>query len=371
MEYGKYSFQNAAEIGTEKVIKEYSTVGVVVTTDGSIGEIERENYIEAEQKVVSQLQEINKPFVIVLNSKIPSSEETQNLAYELEKKYGVGVIVKDVLNMTSDDINDVMEKILLEFPVNCVNVELPKWMRALPAENSIISSVITTVKDKSADMAKMKDFFVLDGAETENDGLSSLSLKEIRTDCGSVEYEISAKDGLFFKVLSEECNENIEDDYSLMRYVKSFSEEKKKYEKIKDALKDAEDTGYGVVLPLKEEVELEEPALVKQGGRYGVKVKARAPSLHIMKVDVTTEVSPVVGTEKQGEEMISHLMESFEKDQKSILETNIFGKSLNDLVGEGLNEKIVAMPKDALGKMRKTLGRMVNEGRGGIICILL
>ena len=364
-------FEKAAFIGTKKVIDEYSTVGVVVTTDGTFGEIARHNYIAAEEKVINELKELNKPFIVVLNTKTPNADETLKLASELERKYGVTVHCVDVLSMTAEDISSIMEKVLLEFPMCSFDVKIPSWMRALPSDSSVICEMIERIKEGSKSIKKMRDYPALDTIFEESDNFDGVTLSELKLDCGKSEYELKPKDGLFYKVLSHECDEEIEDDYHLMSYIKSFASEKKRYQKIKDALLDADENGYGVVLPTVDEMDLEEPVLVKQGGKYGVKLKASAPSLHIMKVDVETEVAPIVGTEKQGEDLINYIMTKFEDNPAGIWETNMFGKSLHDLVNEGLAGKLTAMPKEAQHKMRKTLTRIVNESRGGIICILL
>lgn len=364
-------FESAAEIGTRKVIEEYSTIGVVVTTDGSIGEIARENYVNAESKVIKELKAIKKPFVIILNTKTPQGNETVKIASELEQKHGVPVVSIDVLNMTQDDISMVMEKILLEFPMRGFNVDIPTWMQALPTDNPVIEELVLKLKEKSANITKMRDFYVFDDIFSQSERFEPLETKELKLGEGISEFCVKAKKGLYFDVLSGECGEKINDDYELMNFIKSFAEEKRKYSKIKDALIDAEENGYGVVLPTVDEMNLEEPVLVKQGGRYGVKLKASAPSLHIMKVDVSTEVAPTVGTEKQGEDLVNYIMQKFEDNPAGIWETNMFGKSLHDLVNEGLAGKLTAMPKETQGKMRKTLTRIVNENKGGIICILL
>ena len=364
-------FEKAAEIGTKKVIEDYSTIGILVTTDGSFGEIPRENYVPAEEKTIKELNICGKPFIIFLNCVDPSAERTTSLANSLESKYGVSVVCGNALNLSSDDISEIMEKVLLEFPMSGFNLKLPKWMQALPADNKIITRLVEGVKKASSDMVKMKDFSALPNTFTADEDFNDIELDELRLGCGVSDYKLTPKSGLFYRVLSDECGENIEDDYELMGYLKTFSEAKRKYAKIKDALSEAEENGYGVVLPTVDEMNLEEPVLVKQGGRYGVKLKASAPSLHIMKVDVSTEVSPIVGTEKQGEDLIKYISEKFEDNPSGIWETNMFGKSLHDLVSEGLNDKITAMPKDAQGKMRKTVTRIVNENKGGVICILL
>ncbi len=364
-------FEKAAEIGTKKVASEYSTIAVVVTTDGSFTDIPRGNYVPAEERVVAELKESKKPFIILLNSKNPDADETIKLAESLERKHGVPVLNRNVAQMNGDDVSDIMEKILLEFPMYKVNVNMPKWMRALPCSSSIIADVVEKIKDCSQNISKMRDYAEIDNIFVDDENFESITLKELKLGNGVAEYELAAKEGLFYKVLSDECGDKITNDYELMAFIKSFADNKKEYMKVKNALKEAEETGYGVVLPTLEEMNLEEPVLVKQGGRYGVKLKASAPSLHIMKVDVATEVAPIVGTEKQGEDLINYLMGQFEDNPGGIWNTNMFGKSLHDLVNEGLSSKLVAVPEDARNKMRKTLSRIVNENRGGLICILL
>ena len=364
-------FDKAAEIGTEKVIKEYSTIGIVVTTDGSFGEIPRENYVRAEEKVINELISLKKPFVIVLNCANPEDDKTQKLASDMEARYGVSVVTVNVAQISSADIGAIIEKVLLEFPMCSFNVDIPKWMRALPLDNPFIEELLDGIKQGSQNMSKMKDYGELTACFTDNPDFMPAELCELKTGEGVSDYCVKAKDGLFYKVLSEECGDKIENDYELMNFVKSFAGSRKEYLKIKDALKDAIDNGYGVVAPTIDEMVLDEPQLVKQGGRYGVKLKAAAPSLHIMKVDVSTEVSPYVGTEKQGEDIVNSLMEKYESNPSELWDTNIFGKSLHDLVKDGLESKLSAMPLDARLKMRKTLTRMVNENKGGMICILL
>ena len=365
------TFESAAEIGTKKVINEYSTIGIVMTTDGSIGEIPRENYIPAENKVIKELKSLNKPFVIVLNCKNPNTESAIKLANELENKHNVPVVCINALELDNNGISMIMERALMEFPMVAINVNLPKWMQALPSDNKIICEIIEKVKNASGGVEKMCDFSCFDDIFENSESIKEIKLGELKLGTGESEYKIDAKEGLYYSVLSEECDEQISDDFELMRYIKSFANEKKKYTKIKSALEDAEQSGYGVVLPSIDEMNLEEPVLVKQGGRYGVKLKASAPSLHIMKVDVNTEVAPTVGTEKQGEDLVNYIMNKFEDNPSGIWETNMFGKSLHDLVNEGLTSKLNTMPKEAQGKLRRTLTRIVNENKGGIICILL
>ena len=364
-------FEKAAEIGTKKVIEEYSTIGIVVTTDGSFGDIDRGSYVSAENRVIDELKNMNKPFVIVVNSKNPKSETALKLSAELESKHGVSVCSVNALELTADDISSIIEKVLFEFPMYGFNVNIPKWMQVLPASDSIIKEMVEKLKSGSYDITKMRDYDVFDKIFLDSENFKGISVKELNLGNGITDYELEVNEDLFYKVLSKECEEEIFDEYALLSYVKGFSQEKRRYQKIKDALNQADEFGYGVVLPTVDEMNLEEPVLVKQGGRYGVKLKASAPSLHIMKVDVSTEVAPTVGTEKQGEDLVNYIMKKFEDNPAGIWETNMFGKSLHDLVNEGLAGKLTALPKDAQGKMRKTLTKMVNENRGGMICILL
>lgn len=364
-------FEKAAEIGTKKVIDDYSTIGIIITTDGSFGEIPRDSYQQAEERVVNELKEHNKPFVVILNSSNPQNEDCALLAAELEERYGVPVITSDVMNLTADDISVIMEKVLLEFPMSSFNVDLPMWMRALPSDNSYIRSVISGVKEASKEMTKMRDFSVVNTLFDNDENFDGIEVSELKLGEGVPEYRLKPNERLYFKVLSEECGEQIQNDYELMSYIKTFAQSKKKYGKIKDALETAESEGYGVVYPTVDEMNLEQPTLVKQSGKYGVKLKATAPCLHIMKVDVSTEVSPIVGTEKQGEDFVNYIAGKFKDNPAGIWETDMFGKSMQELVGEGLSDKISAMPKDAQNKMRRTLSRMINENRGGMICILL
>ncbi len=364
-------FEKAAEKGTRKVIEEYSTIGVVVTTDGSFSDIPRQNYVSAEERVIKELISLNKPFVVLLNCKSPNSDESLRLSAELESKYNVPVLNVNVLEMGHDEISAIMEKILMEFPMNSINVDIPKWMQALSSESVIISDLLSKIKNCSQNVCKMKDFAMLNSACDNSEYFDYIDLRELKLGDGSSELKLVPKEDLFYKTLSQESGEEITDDYCLMRYISSFSQYKNKFAKIKDALMQAEQEGYGIVLPSVDEMNLEEPVLVKKNSGYGVKLKAKAPSLHIIRVDVSTEISPTVGNQKQCEEMVDYLNAKYEEDSSSVWDTNMFGRSLQDLMKDGLSTKLNGIPKDAQEKMTKTLSRMVNENRGGMICILL
>ena len=364
-------FEKAAELGTKKVIDEHSTIGIVLTTDGSITDIPRSSYVKAEERVVSELAAQNKPFVVVLNTKLPKSDDAKKLAKSLEAKYGVPVMPMDVLKLNQNNIDEIFEKILLEFPIKSLKIKMPKWMQALSFNHPIITSVVEEVKKFGENVNKIGQIDKTNVAFLESDDFEPVVVSSIKMGEGKVYFEVTPKPGLFYRVLSEQCDTEITDDFHLISYVKQLAHAKTEYDKIKLALADVKEKGYGVVMPNVEDMTLEDPEIVKQGNKFGVKLKASAPSLHIMSVDIETEVNPIVGSQAQSEEMVKYMMSEFEQNPKAIWETNMFGKSLSSLVKEGIDSKITLMPVEAQRKMRKTLGRIINEGKGGIICILL
>ena len=364
-------FEEAASLGTKKVITEHSTVGVLITTDGSFGDLPRSSFVDAEEQTVNELKQNKKPFVIVLNTTIPESDITYNLCESLEKKYDVPVIPVDVKNLTEDNIDDIFQNILQEFPLYSLRVTMPQWLQALPFEDEIIQEVVAESKKLVENVNKVGELNQTENVFVGSENFDEVVIANINMGDGTAYLEIKPKSELFYKVLSKQCGQEISNDFMLVSYLKQLAYAKCEFDKMKEALRQVEETGYGVVSPKMEEMQLEEPELVKQGSRYGVRLKASAPSLHIMKVDVQTEISPIVGSEQQGEDLVKSLLKEFENNPQGLWETNMFGRSLHSLVNEGLNKKIVAMPIEAQKKMRKTLGRIVNEGKGGIICILL
>ena len=364
-------FEEAAEIGTRKVICDHATIGILVTQDGTVTDIPRAAYLAAEERVVREMQEIGKPFVTILNSKTPTAEETTKLAAALSEKYGVTVIAKDLMTMGEEDFREVLEKVLLEFPVKSIDFVIPEWMRALGEENAILSDLIERIGGEIEEVERMRDVRKLTALAEGSDNFTGSEVESVDASCGKARISIRPSEGLFYKVLSDVAGREIDGEYSMMSYVRYLSEAGAAYERIKDALAEVREKGYGVVRPGVEEMVLEEPEIFRQGGKCGVKLKASAPSLHIMRVDVNTEVNPIVGTEQQGEEMLRYLMSAFESDRQRIWETDFFGKSLNELVREDMASKLGGIPEDAQSKVRRTLGKMVNEGRGGMICILL
>ena len=364
-------FEEAAELGTNKVINEHSTIGIVLTTDGSVTDIPRSNYIEAEERVIGEMKECGKPFVLVVNCKSPNSTEVKKLTSSLSEKYDVPVIALNAKELKDEDVDKVFEKILMEFPVSSLHVKMPNWLCALDFSNDIIKEIASEMKRLGNQMIKLSDADKNQIAFEDSECFEPITVSTINAGNGIVEFDVIPKADLFYKVLSSQCGYEIKDDFALISYIKQLSVAKVEYDKIKSALEQVSQTGYGIVEPKRDDLELGEPEIIKQGGRFGVKIKATAPSLHIMRVDVETEVTPLVGTEDQSQDLAKSLVEQFEQDPASIWDTNILGKSLYSLIGDNINTKIVTMPVEAQRKMRKTLSRIVNEGKGGVLCILL
>ena len=364
-------FSVAAEIGTEKVIKEHSTIAVMVTSDGTVTDIDRLSYVKAEERVVNELKEKNKPFVIVLNSANPKSEEAKKLETALRDKYSAPVVLCDVSKLSIDDINQVITSVLFEFPVKQIKFKLPKWVRALPYENEFVQSILNEIKASVNGVTKMSEHVALSNMFLEDEFVSSPVLNNLSLADGSIYYELPVSQAKFYEILSDECDETISDDFYLMSYMKHLTHAKKEYDKIKEALKEVDETGYGVVTPSLSDLTLEEPKIIKKGSGSVVKLKAVAPSLHIMKVDVETEVCPAVGSPEQSLSLANYLTEGFENNPQGIWDTNMFGKPLSSFVQDGINAKISNIPEEARVKMRKTMTRIVNENKGGLICILL
>lgn len=364
-------FEEAAEIGTRKVIKEHSTIGVLVTTDGSVTDIPREDYIGAEERVVKELKELNKPFIIVLNSSEPESDYTRSLAEKLQEKYDAQVVPTDCENLSRDKIDEIFGRVLYEFPIDRVNISFPRWVDGLPEDHWLKEELYDEIKNTFKDVSILKQ---IDNRITnlqDTDVISNSVINEIQLGTGSINITINLLDNLFYKVLTEISKVPITNEGELFSTMISFANVKKEYDKIAIALQEVNTKGYGIVSPSIDELILEEPEMVKQGSRYGVKLRAKAPSIHMIRADIETEVSPIVGSEKQSQELVEYLLSEFESDPKKIWESNIFGKSLHELVNEGLQTKLLKMPEDAQEKLQETLERIINEGSGGLICIIL
>ncbi len=370
-------FDLAAETGTRKVIRDHSTIGLVVTTDGTISEIPHENYVPAEKRVIDELEELGKPFVILLNSTHPDAPETRALATEMERDYGRTVLPVSCIDLDEAALNEILRRVLYEFPVRELDFALPRWVTMLDRGHWLQTEIYTAAMVCSERIARMKDVATVEEKSTagavemgcdavEQTALSGMNLSE-----GIVRITVLLKADVFYQVLSEQTGLEIGDEAGLMPCIIGLARAKREYEKIRSALEQVEATGYGIVMPTIDELSLEEPEIVRQGGRYGVRLKAGAPSIHMMKAVIHTEISPIVGTEKQSEDLVQSLLGDFESDPEKLWESNIFGKSLHELVNEGLQNKLLHMPQEARTRLQETLEKVINNGCTGLICILL
>jgi len=364
-------FQEAAEAGTRKVITEHATIGIVVTTDGSITEISREEYVDAEERVIWELKELGKPFVVLLNSAHPLSEETIALSGELEVAYDVPVLPVDCLNLEEDNIIQILEEALYEFPVTEVNVNLPRWVDELDSEYWLRLQLENSVREAIEGVQRLRDINSAIGVLAENENVAKVNLKNMELGSGKAHIDIKVKEDLFFQVLQEVSSLDINDEQDILRWIRELAAIKKEWDKVAQGIQDVRNTGYGVVTPTEDEMELAEPELVKQGGRSGVRLKATAPSYHFICANITTEVTPLIGTEKQCEDLVNYIMQEFEDNPQKIWQTNVFGKSLSELVKEGIQSKIYRMPENAQVKLQETVERIINDGGGGLICIII
>ena len=364
-------FNMAAEVGTDKVIAEHSTIGLVVTSDGSISDIPREEYHEAEQRVIAELREIDKPFAVLLNCAAPNSPEAQATVSEMEAEYGVPVIALNCLKMNENDIREILSGVLGTFPIREVAVDMPKWLVGLDKEHWLRKAVIEPVVTAARGISKISEVRNIVPAIADCEYVKDAAVKSIDLGTGRADLTIIINPELFYKILSEETGLEINGESGLMPCMRELAEIKRKYDRIRGALDQVEAVGYGIVMPTIDELTLEEPEIVRQGGKYGVKLRASAPSIHMMRADITTEVAPIVGSEKQSEDLVRYLLDEFEEDPTKIWESNIFGKSLHELVNEGLHTKLGRMPQEARLKLQETISRIINEGCSGLICLIL
>ncbi|MBQ7132719.1 MAG: stage IV sporulation protein A [Oscillospiraceae bacterium] len=364
-------FNMAAEIGTRKVISEHSTVGLLITSDASITDIPREEYAECEKRIVSELKDINKPFAILLNCVEPDSAHSQELARNMREEYEVPVIPISCIDLDEGDIREILTELLFSFPVKEINIKMPSWISSLEKEHWLRSSVFETIRECAGDVEYVRQIKNCVDKFIECPQIIASRISDIDLGTGSVTADVSLDPTLFYKVLSEKTGIEISNESDLIPILADFNRIKKEYGKVKGALEEAQTTGYGIVMPDMEELSLEEPEIIKQGGKYGVKLCASAPSLHIMRANINTAVCPTVGSERQSEELIMYLLKEFEENPTEIWKSNIFGKTLHELVNEGLHTKLCKMPFDARCKLQETLERIINEGCGGLICFIL
>ncbi|MBQ3553044.1 MAG: stage IV sporulation protein A [Clostridia bacterium] len=364
-------FDEAAELGTKRVITEHSTIGVVITTDGSITGISREAYCPSEERVIAELQAQGKPFAIVLNTINPDALETLELAEALSNKYDTSVTVLDVLNMTADQACMLLESILLEFPISMVQVDIPKWIRGLGSAHPLAKNVIDAAVNISKRLYKMRDYKALIEGMTDITDYQPIRLTELDMGSGIIKLSLMPFENVFYRTLTEECGVEIADDFALMQLLRDFSKVSSEYSRMQSALLDASRTGYGMVPPELEAMQLEEPEIVQQGSRFGVRLRARASGLHLIRVDLDAEVAPLVGSEEQAEQFSKRLISAYENDPASIWDTDIFGRSLYDLMRESMALKVNRMPDNVKSKLQDTIGKMVNDGCNNVICIML
>ncbi|RJX23686.1 MAG: stage IV sporulation protein A [Dethiobacter sp.] len=364
-------FEEAAETGTRKVIQDHSTIGIVVTTDGTITDISRESYVNAEKRVVNELKEIGKPFVVVLNSTKPFSQSTLQLKDELSEKYEVPVVSLNCLELSESDINLLFKEVLYEFPVQEISINLPPWVEVLGPSHQVAVEYTDAIREHLLSVERLRDVEAAVEEIKKYDIVEEVFIRNIELGSGYALVEITAPQALYEKILSDICGVEIEDQADLLRVMKDFAYARKEYDKIAQALEDVKEKGYGIVPPFLEEISLEEPEIIRQGSRFGVRLQASAPSLHIVRVDIKSEFTPIVGSEKQSEELVNYLVDEFAENPEKLWESNLFGKSLYELVKDGISGKLSNMPPNAQQKLRETLEKIINEGSGGLIVIIL
>lgn len=361
----------AAEIGTRKVITEHSTIGIVITTDGTVADIPREDYLEAEERVIRELQELGKPFIVLLNSVDPAGDRAQAIAKDIASRYEVNCVPVNCLELDETAVSDIMKAVLYEFPMQELDLFLPPWVDALPAQHPLKSGLYDAIRQGTSELHHIRE---IDGVITSLgncENISEAKVTSIDLGTGIAAAELRLPRELFYQTLSEQSGFDVSDDGDLMSLLTRLADVKKEYDKVAGALKDVRETGYGIVVPGIDELKLEEPEIMKQGGRYGIRLKASAPSIHMIRADIETAVSPIVGNEKQSEDMVNYLLQEFEGDTSKIWQSNIFGRSFHELVNDDLQAKLKRMPEDARKKLQETLTRIINEGSGGLICIIL
>lgn len=364
-------FREAAELGTRKVISEHSTVAMMVTTDGSIGEIPRDSYVDAEEKVIAELEKAGVPYAVILNSAHPEAKEAVALAYELENKYNAPVALVNCQLLDAEDIQHILELLLHEFPITELFFRLPDFYASLPEGHWLRQTTEETVRHLSDSISKVGDIKKAAEAFPGNEAIAGISPLAVHADNGVAELEVRLADGLYYRIISEMTGCDIGNDAALFRLLREYAETAHAYAHLKEALESVEEKGYGIVMPGADELHLEEPRIVRQAGGYGVRLRASATSIHMIRAKIETEINPVVGTEAQSEELVQHLLDEFREDPEKIWQSNLFGKSLYELVGEGLHAKLAHMPEESRTKLAQTLERIINEGSGGLICILL
>lgn len=362
-------FHEAAKTGTRKVIEDHSTIGLVVTTDGSFGEIPRENYIEAENQTISELKKQGKPFLIIINSQIPYKEETQKLAAELQKKHEVAVVPINCEQLKKEDICRILEKILYEFPISEISYFVPKWVEMLENHHELKQELMKQIKRNMMNMKHIRDL-TKEAVRMESPYVQEVVIENVNLADGSVKIKIQIHDEYYYKILSELSGICMENEYDLVHSIKELANMKEQYVRVQSALENVRGCGYGVVVPELEEIELQEPEVIRQGNKYGVKIKSKSPSIHMIKAVIETEIAPIVGTEQQANDLIDYISDSSKRGE-SVWETNIFGKSIEQLVQDGIRNKITSISEESQVKLQDTMQKIVNDSKGGLVCIII
>lgn len=361
----------AAEKGTKKVMEDHCTIGLIVTTDGSVTDIPREDYLDAERRSITDMQKTGKPFLVLLNSTHPEAPETRELAQSLSAQYGVTVHPVSCLSLSQEDILEILGQLLYEFPVQELQFFLPGWVTALPEAHPVKAGLYQALREMARQAEKLRQAQSVFSKTPPDTQVEQIQMRTIDPGSGIVSMTLLFPEQLFYQVLSQQSGVEIPDDGALMQLLSELTSAKREYDRVAGALEQVKATGYGIVMPTTEEMKLEKPEIVRKNGSYGVKLKASAPSIHMLRADITTDLSPMVGGEKQSEDLVNYLLAEYEGDTEKLWESNIFGKSLFELVNEGLNTKLSKMPEDARMKLRDTVQRIINEGSGGLICIIL
>lgn len=364
-------FVEAAEIGTEKVIRDHSTIGIVVTTDGSIGDIPRSGYIEAENQVINELKEIGKPFIVILNSSHPTLPETEKIAEKLSKEHNIPVIPTSVETMNEKDIYNILREALYEFPVIDINVEIPDWIACLKSSHPLKKIYMNQIKESVIDVDKLKDIETINNNFRSCEQIEKSYISNVDPSTGEVTITLVAPNSLYDNILKEVIGTNIESRSKLLSIFQEYNDTREEFEQYKNALKMVKSTGYGIAVPTIKDMKLDTPEIVKQGNRYGVKLKAVAPSIHMIRVDVESTFEPIIGSEIQSKELINYLTKNQEEDAENIWKSEIFGRSLDEIVQEGIQAKLSLMPDNLRFKLQNTLGKVVNKGSNNMIAIVL
>lgn len=362
-------FHEAAKLGTEKVIQEHSTIGLVITSDGSFGEIPRENFLEAEELTIQELKKQGKPFMVLVNSQMPYKEKAMKTAAEIQEKYGVPVLTANCDQLRKEDIHRILEMILYEFPVREVQFYIPKWVEILPPDHELKKALLLCIKEKLPFFSRIRGI-TKESVKIQDDCVQDTVLEDVNLSNGVVRIRINIRDEYYYQMLSQMSGIHMESEYELIRTMKELAKMKEEYVKVRDSLESVRGAGYGVVVPELEEIELEEPSVIRQGNKFGVRIRSKSPSIHMIKANIETEIAPIVGTQEQAEDLIRYIGESSQRGE-SIWETNIFGKSIEQLVQDGIRSKIAAISEESQVKLQDTMQKIVNDSKGGLVCIII